>query len=293
MARETAFTIVELLVVVAIVSVLAALLLPGLEQSLEQARRIRCLNDKKQLGLTVTAFANDHRGLIPHCLNSSDSTIMYDEIYSRYDTSMTQRYYAATIGVNVTNPTGTLIRRGYIEEPDILFDPAHPRGHSHPSYGRPPAGVFWEQWHYDESPYRANWKTYAMSGFTSVAHTMGQFSDLKRGVSPEHTYRNVTLQFLAEYWNRDCIEIRGVAMAGTPFNRKDQVGPILYACLNGPVHDGWPDDNVSHMRAGVNAVFYDGAARWIPAEETGWRLWNDDPHLSNFQQWQRQLMTAR
>ena len=46
MRLRHAFTVVELLVVIAIVSVLAAMLLPTVEVSLEQARRVDCLNRK-------------------------------------------------------------------------------------------------------------------------------------------------------------------------------------------------------------------------------------------------------
>jgi prepilin-type N-terminal cleavage/methylation domain-containing protein len=62
-----AFTLVELLVVIAIIALLIAILLPVLWRAKEQASRVLCLNNHRQLLLGIQYYSNDNKGKIPHC----------------------------------------------------------------------------------------------------------------------------------------------------------------------------------------------------------------------------------
>ncbi|MBU0639598.1 MAG: prepilin-type N-terminal cleavage/methylation domain-containing protein [Planctomycetes bacterium] len=59
------FTLVELLVVVAVLALLMAILLPGLKQARQQGKRALCLSNLRQMAITAHGYANVYQGRLP------------------------------------------------------------------------------------------------------------------------------------------------------------------------------------------------------------------------------------
>ncbi len=60
------FTLIKLLVVIAIIGVLAAMLLPALSRARGAAQHVLCFNNVKQFHLMHTLYVDDYDGYIPY-----------------------------------------------------------------------------------------------------------------------------------------------------------------------------------------------------------------------------------
>jgi prepilin-type N-terminal cleavage/methylation domain-containing protein/prepilin-type processing-associated H-X9-DG protein len=125
MVRRKGFTLVELLVVIAVIALLLALLIPVLGRAREQGQRAVCLSNLKQLTLAWTAYAEEHDGKL-------------------VDGSPFGRHYTAQPG-----------ERGYLEVKGWAGDAFLPRNSQHRAVlmAHPDKGALWP-WIKDVDIYR-------------------------------------------------------------------------------------------------------------------------------------------
>ena len=61
-SRSRSFTLIELLIVIAIIAILAALLLPALRSARDTAKKAGCINNEKQIGVIIQEYALNNKG---------------------------------------------------------------------------------------------------------------------------------------------------------------------------------------------------------------------------------------
>lgn len=92
------FTLIEVLVVVAIIALLIAVLLPSLARVREQARATACLSNLKQQGIGFSSYSVTCRGVFPW-VGSFRFSLMEGKYYLGYDPPESHDWTAVNSGV--------------------------------------------------------------------------------------------------------------------------------------------------------------------------------------------------
>ena len=120
---KRAFTMVELLAVMAIISILAALLLPAINRARGEARIIQCKNNLRQIGMALTNYSSYFDGWMPidgDCADQPNAgqegtDLIWDGITVYADGS--QRHY---VGAGLS----AILEYKFLGDPAVLFCPS-------------------------------------------------------------------------------------------------------------------------------------------------------------------------
>ena len=83
--HKIGFTLIELLIVIAIIAVLMGILLPSLNRAREQAKKIACLSNMRQMGIASQTYLIDSNyNLPPSSCHMTDPNDYWLRILAKY-----------------------------------------------------------------------------------------------------------------------------------------------------------------------------------------------------------------
>ncbi len=141
-AVRRAFTFIEMAVVIILITILALILLPALEDAQTRSRRFRCLSRERQVGTAMSLFQTDHdrwpsarRSVTPGRPQRPDPTASLAELYPDYVSKVEMFQCPSTEDEVLMNAEGTdflncdrFEERGAPRPPSYFYDGGRPAG---------------------------------------------------------------------------------------------------------------------------------------------------------------------
>jgi prepilin-type N-terminal cleavage/methylation domain-containing protein len=82
--RGNAFTLIEMLIVIAVIAILATLLAPAISQAKTRAKNALCKNNIREVGLALHQYVATYDAYTPDGFMSSDSVTSWQELLAPY-----------------------------------------------------------------------------------------------------------------------------------------------------------------------------------------------------------------
>lgn len=136
-SRANGFTLIDVLVSIAVIAVLIGLLIPSLASVNETARRVICQSNVRQIGIGLIHYANDYKGQLPA------SRYIASASNPARSSSSPEKMVTVRVGITETENSmsnwdglGLLFATDYLPAPKIFYCPSHKGDHPYSSYAR-------------------------------------------------------------------------------------------------------------------------------------------------------------
>lgn len=152
-----AFSLIDVLVSMAVIALLIALLLPSLGPVKESARQVVCRSGIRQIGLGIAMYADDHREIIPR-------TVWMKMVPAQPAETIKLRIEGTVAPAKpglVWDGLGTLFDAQYLDTPSIFYCPSHSGWHKFSDYA--------EAWRTGEGEITGNYQ-YRGQGPNGLVH---------------------------------------------------------------------------------------------------------------------------
>jgi prepilin-type N-terminal cleavage/methylation domain-containing protein/prepilin-type processing-associated H-X9-DG protein len=243
---QHAFTLVELLVVIAVIAVLIALLLPALKKAREQALQVACLSNMRQISLATFMYVGENKGHWPQPFKW-DMTInppygqrvgSNEGIFYTNPGSDTDRMYSLADRIlTYTGGAKSVFQCPAVEAPNAWFNPGSAADYIHYGINQ---SVRWETQYFG---WGSDWGKYTKA------------SQWKRPAEVLLYAERGTFGYRVNNWDTGCIA------AG---NWNDFIAIYRHGRIVGDFSTVYTGST-----GGANYVFADGHAAFLPGKTNG------------------------
>lgn len=120
--KPAGFTLIEMLVVIAVIGVLAGLLLPALSRAKARARQIQCVSRMKQWTLAFIQYPDEHEGMIPREGLAANGNVQWNNwVAVQKPTAADVWYNALSSYMSVPSAASYFYEREVFYEPPSMF----------------------------------------------------------------------------------------------------------------------------------------------------------------------------